>query len=73
MVYVRTSDGTVKKAKKKVDITNIQYNDALESAAPAMQAAVSVFEPVSAFLTISGGAVAYVAFNKLFMINHYRL
>jgi hypothetical protein len=38
-----------------------------------MQAVVSVFEPAPAILAVSGGAVAYVAFNKLFMINHYRL
>jgi hypothetical protein len=34
---------------------------------------VSVFEPASAILAVSGSAVTYVAFNLLFMINHYRL
>ena len=38
-----------------------------------MKVAASVFEPAAGILALSGGAVTYVAFNKLFMINNFRL
>jgi hypothetical protein len=38
-----------------------------------MQAAISVLEPAAGILALSGSAMAYIAFNKLFMINNFRL
>jgi hypothetical protein len=34
---------------------------------------LGVFEPLSAVMAMSGGTMAYVVFNKLFMIGHYTL
>jgi hypothetical protein len=42
-------------------------------AASVMRAGVSVLDPASGIMALSGSAMAYVAFNKLFMINHFRL
>ena len=51
----------------------MRYNATWEGAGVVMQTAASVFEPAAGLLALSGGAMAHVAFNKLFMINNFRL
>lgn len=73
VIYLKPSQTEILRAKKEFSIGSIKYNEAYEKAGQVMRAVAGIFEPVSGVLAMSGGAVAYVAFNKLFMINHFRL
>lgn len=73
VVYRRPGYGTILRANKEFEIGIVKYNGSIEEAALVMRAVATVFEPISGVLAISGGAAAYIAFNKLFMINHFRL
>ena len=73
MVWVGDGEGKILRSTKTIEVGNARYNAALEQAGPMVRELVGVFEPLSAVMAMSGGAMAYVVFNKLFMINHYTL
>jgi hypothetical protein len=73
VIHAKPDDSTIWKSTKNFKIGIVRYNATWEAAGLVMRAAISVFDSAASILALSGSAMAYVAFNKLFMINNFRL
>lgn len=73
MIHAKPDDGTIWRVTENYEIGIVRYNTTWKAAGDLTQAAAGVLEPAAAIMALSGNAMTYVAFNKLFVINNFRL